>query len=123
MEYAPYDLFSVVMSGSMSRPEIYCVFRQICDGVSYLHGMGLAHRDIKLDNCVMTTNNIVKLIDFGIAYQEELCAAPENLWPEKRDGMYEFWTAPWPYWDLEPKAGNLFEFLKGSGLVVFKVSS
>ncbi|KAG8690115.1 serine/threonine protein kinase, partial [Ceratobasidium sp. 395] len=67
MEYAPYDLFSVVMSGSMGRPEIYCVFRQICDAVDYLHGMGLAHRDLKLDNCVMTTDNIVKLIDFGTA--------------------------------------------------------
>lgn len=67
MEYAPYDLFSVVMTSGMTRPEIYCVFRQICDGVDYLHGMGLAHRDIKLDNCVMTTNNIVKLIDFGTA--------------------------------------------------------
>jgi serine/threonine protein kinase len=67
MEYAPYDLFSVVMSGKMSRPEIYCVFRQIIDGVNYLHSMGLAHRDLKLDNCVMTTDNIVKLIDFGTA--------------------------------------------------------
>lgn len=67
MEYAPYDLFSVVMTGNMVRPEIYCVFRQICDGVAYLHGMGLGHRDIKLDNCVMTTDNIVKLIDFGTA--------------------------------------------------------
>jgi serine/threonine protein kinase len=67
MEYAPYDLFSVVMSGKMSRPEIYCVFRQICDGVEYLHSIGLAHRDLKLDNCVMTTRNFVKLIDFGTA--------------------------------------------------------
>lgn len=67
MEYAPYDLFSVVMSGSMSRPEIYCVFRQICDGVEYLHSLGLAHRDLKLDNCVMTSDNVVKLIDFGTA--------------------------------------------------------
>lgn len=67
MEYAPYDLFSVVMSGKMARPEIYCVFRQIVDGVNYLHSMGLAHRDLKLDNCVMTTDNIVKLIDFGTA--------------------------------------------------------
>ncbi|KAI0950537.1 hypothetical protein AcV7_008973 [Taiwanofungus camphoratus] len=67
MEYAPYDLFSVVMSGSMSRPEIYCVFRQICDGVEYLHSLGLAHRDLKLDNCVMTADNVVKLIDFGTA--------------------------------------------------------
>ncbi|KAF8334158.1 kinase-like domain-containing protein [Cantharellus anzutake] len=67
MEYAPHDLFSVVMSGQMCRPEIYCIFRQICDGVDYLHGMGLAHRDLKLDNCVMTTTNVVKLIDFGTA--------------------------------------------------------
>lgn len=67
MEYAPYDLFSVVMSGKMSRPEMYCVFRQIIDGVDYLHKMGLAHRDLKLDNCVMTPDNIVKLIDFGTA--------------------------------------------------------
>ncbi|PFH50661.1 hypothetical protein AMATHDRAFT_144516 [Amanita thiersii Skay4041] len=67
MEYAPYDLFSVVMSGKMCRPEIYCVFRQICDGVEYLHELGLAHRDLKLDNCVMTHNNVVKLIDFGTA--------------------------------------------------------
>lgn len=67
MEYAPYDLFSVVMSGKMTRPEIYCVFRQICDGVEYLHSLGLAHRDLKLDNCVMTTDNVVKLIDFGTA--------------------------------------------------------
>jgi serine/threonine protein kinase len=67
MEYAPFDLFSVVMTGKMCRPEIYCVFRQICDGVEYLHEMGLAHRDLKLDNCVMTTANIVKLIDFGTA--------------------------------------------------------
>ncbi|KAF8350784.1 kinase-like domain-containing protein [Amanita rubescens] len=67
MEYAPYDLFSVVMSGKMTRPEIYCVFRQICNGVEYLHELGLAHRDLKLDNCVMTHNNIIKLIDFGTA--------------------------------------------------------
>lgn len=67
MEYAPYDLFSVVMSGKMCRPEIYCVFRQVCDGVEYLHSIGLAHRDLKLDNCVMTTSNVVKLIDFGTA--------------------------------------------------------
>ncbi|KAL5529226.1 hypothetical protein ACEPAG_5210 [Sanghuangporus baumii] len=67
MEFAPFDLFSVVMSGKMTRPEIYCVFRQICDGVEYLHSMGLAHRDLKLDNCVMTEDNVVKLIDFGTA--------------------------------------------------------
>ncbi|KAH8915245.1 Pkinase-domain-containing protein, partial [Atractiella rhizophila] len=67
MEYAEYDLFSTVMSGKMTRNEIYCVFRQIVAGVDYLHSMGLAHRDLKLDNCVMTSKAVVKVIDFGTA--------------------------------------------------------
>lgn len=67
MQYAEFDLFSIVMSGKMSRPEVYCVFRQIVAGVDYLHSLGLAHRDLKLDNCVMTNDNCVKIIDFGTA--------------------------------------------------------
>jgi len=67
MEYAEFDLFAIVMSGRMSRPEVYCVWKQIVSGVDYLHSMGLAHRDLKLDNCVVMANNTVKLIDFGTA--------------------------------------------------------
>ncbi|CAH7671096.1 kinase domain-containing protein, partial [Phakopsora pachyrhizi] len=67
MEYAEYDLFAIVQSGNMNQAEIDCVFKQILTGISYLHSMGLAHRDLKLDNCVMDSRNVVKLIDFGTA--------------------------------------------------------
>ncbi|KAI8575370.1 hypothetical protein K450DRAFT_262122 [Umbelopsis ramanniana AG] len=65
MEYAPNDLFSVVMSGMMSREEIVCCWRQVLSGVEYIHSMGIAHRDLKLDNLVIDGLGIVKLIDFG----------------------------------------------------------
>ncbi|EEB09092.2 HAL protein kinase Oca2 [Schizosaccharomyces japonicus yFS275] len=67
MEYAPYDMFSIVMSGKMSSMEVYCCFRQLLAGVAYLHSMGLAHRDLKLDNLVMDDHWFVKIIDFGSA--------------------------------------------------------
>ena len=67
MEYAPYDLFAIVMSGKMSKEEIACTFFQIVRGVTYLHGMGLAHRDLKLDNVVVNEHGIMKIIDFGSA--------------------------------------------------------
>jgi hypothetical protein len=67
MEYAPYDLFATVMTGKMSREEIACSFLQIVNGVSYLHSMGLAHRDLKLDNVVVSEHGIMKIIDFGSA--------------------------------------------------------
>ena len=81
MEYAPYDLFATVMTGRMSREEIACAFMQIVNGVSYLHSMGLAHRDLKLDNVVINEFGIMKLIDFGSAtvfrypFEDELVLA------------------------------------------------
>ncbi|KAI9308096.1 kinase-like domain-containing protein [Cunninghamella echinulata] len=65
MEYAPNDLFSVVMSGMMSREEVACCWKQILNGLTYIHGMGIAHRDLKLDNCVLDQYGILKIIDFG----------------------------------------------------------
>lgn len=67
MEYAPYDLFAIVMTGKMSREEVACSFLQILSGVTYLHSMGLAHRDLKLDNVVVNEFGIMKIIDFGSA--------------------------------------------------------
>ncbi|CAO3694569.1 unnamed protein product [Umbelopsis ramanniana] len=67
MEYAPNDLFNIVMSGKMTKEEIACCWRQSLAGVQYLVSMGIAHRDLKLDNMVLDERGIVKLIDFGCA--------------------------------------------------------
>lgn len=73
------------MSGEMSRTEINCCLKQIIEGVNYLHGLGLAHRDLKLDNCVLDRNGILKLIDFGSAvifrYPYDQFGSAQNVHP------------------------------------------
>ncbi|OWB80714.1 hypothetical protein B5S32_g5011 [[Candida] boidinii] len=69
MEFCPYDFFTIVMGGIMSKHEILCYFKQLISGVKYLHSIGIAHRDLKLDNCVVNSDGILKLIDFGSAVQ------------------------------------------------------
>ncbi|CAG8682765.1 10656_t:CDS:2, partial [Acaulospora colombiana] len=58
MQFAPYDLFEAVMSRKMSEEEIACVFKQIVNGVNYLHQMGISHRDLKLDNLCLNEKGI-----------------------------------------------------------------
>lgn len=85
MEYAPYDLFATVMTGKMSKEEVTCATMQILNGVAYLHSMGLAHRDLKLDNVVINEHGIMKIIDFGSAvvfrypFEDEIVKASGEL--------------------------------------------
>ena len=41
--------------------------RQVCEIANYLHGKGIAHRDITLKNLLIDIDGNVKLTDFGIA--------------------------------------------------------
>lgn len=41
---------------------------QIFDAISYMHGMGLCHRDIKPDNILYNQEErMIKIIDFGVS--------------------------------------------------------
>ena len=42
------DLYAAIKRGQMSQAEINSYFKQIVLGVTYLHSMGVAHRDIKV---------------------------------------------------------------------------
>jgi serine/threonine protein kinase len=43
------------------------IFKQIIDGLCYIHGKNIAHRDIKLDNILLDGKGRVKIADFGVS--------------------------------------------------------
>ncbi|KAL9591150.1 MAG: hypothetical protein Q9203_000021 [Teloschistes exilis] len=42
-------------------------FRDLMLGIEYLHAQGVAHRDIKPDNCLLTEDDVLKVVDFGVS--------------------------------------------------------
>lgn len=61
------ELFSLVDRKYMKADDKVCIFKQVLRGVGYLHEQGIAHRDIKLENLLMTEDGYIKITDFGVS--------------------------------------------------------
>ena len=65
------------------------IFKQIFEAMNYIHKRNIAHRDIKLENILMTKNYEIKIIDFGFGMynpenklQNFFCGTPNYMPPE-----------------------------------------
>ena len=68
MELADGDAIDMLRDGALPEFKCQVLFKQVCTGLEYIHGLGIAHRDIKCENILLFRNQTVaKLTDFGFA--------------------------------------------------------
>jgi hypothetical protein len=78
MEFCPQgEIFTLVQKRYLKLEDHLCLFKQLLRGVAYLHAHGIAHRDIKLENLLMTNEGHLKITDFGVS--EVFCGEHPGL--------------------------------------------
>ena len=62
-----HTLEQIAKEGPIPQSDVIKYMQQVLAALSYAHGRGVVHRDIKPANIMVTSQGIVKLMDFGIA--------------------------------------------------------
>eukprot|EP00976_Prorocentrum_cordatum_P114661 1195879-Prorocentrum_minimum.AAC.4 len=85
-------LEALIRKGSYTEEDARLIFVQLLTGIQYLHQHGVVHRDLKMENLLLTRKddlNEIKIADFGLAKKpivqkgmQTICGSPQYVAPE-----------------------------------------
>ena len=94
-------LLDLVGTGPIPASTARRYFQQIVSAIAYMEHNTVCHRDIKLENCILTENDDVMLCDFGLSVQfknpedgrivkqDSECGSSLYMAPEVFEGEYD----------------------------------
>ena len=92
--------------GPLQLRESLRIFGALSDAVGYMHQRGIVHRDLKTNNVKLSSQGVVKLLDFGIATAAGsprltgtgnvvgtlMCLSPEQLRTGRAEPRSDIWA-------------------------------
>uniref|UniRef100_A0A8C4RAC2 Dual serine/threonine and tyrosine protein kinase n=1 Tax=Eptatretus burgeri TaxID=7764 RepID=A0A8C4RAC2_EPTBU len=93
MERLHRDLYTAIKTGMLLSARLQ-VALDVVEGLRFLHGQGLVHRDIKLKNVLLDKTNRAKITDLGFCKPEAMMSGsivgtPIHMAPELFTGKYD----------------------------------
>jgi casein kinase 1 len=114
MTYYPISLESYIHESNLNT-----IFSQILSIISYIHSVGILHRDIKLDNFMIKIENDeehIVLIDFGFAcYVDSVFESTDHLVGTPNYTSYFLYEGN-PYSRRDDLISTLYLFMELSGI-------
>lgn len=103
--------------GVMEEATARLYFRQIFSAMIYVHDLGIAHRDLKVENILISSNGVCKICDFGSSkYFECKCTRGTNQCTchSQKCGSVQDTVGTWHYWapemcNCEDSAGDIYD--------------
>ncbi len=129
------------VTGPIPIQNIALFLNEVLSAIAYVHDKGLIHLDIKPSNIMLSNENTIKVIDFGISHDsgqsklETVMGSPSYMSPEQITGknidyrsdiyslgitLYEMVTGKLPFSNYETRE-EMFEAIKNHKIPYVKV--